>query len=219
MFAEGSIDHCLLAALLERIAQQRANYNWPVSAEDGADLFPIRKRGHGGVRDALHRIVKMLGTPPLADYAVFVAVVDGRSPGALRELRDLVSRAGSERFVLGVAICEIEAWWLADRTATLRWLGFGSGSPQGLRYARAGYMAEKDDAPKRTLGELTRRSDRLDRAYGDGNLELAREFAQSWRSCARLGDLESQCPKGFKPFCKGAAAALRRAKARAGVLF
>ena len=45
--AEGSIDRMLLPPLLERIAQECAQFTWPVNSDDVAEEFHMRKRGHG----------------------------------------------------------------------------------------------------------------------------------------------------------------------------
>ena len=79
--------------------------------------------------------------------------------------------------------------------------------------------AERDPHPKKTLNELTEASEAVDSVYGEGNTAMAIAFAELWRDHARLGDIEAQCPQGFRPFCRHAANALRRAKARSGRLF
>ena len=70
------------------------------------------------------------------------------------EIRQLI--AGHARFVMGVAIEEIEAWWLADRRNTLAWAHLVPRPPAHCRYAAADYHAESDPDPKATLDELTR---------------------------------------------------------------
>jgi hypothetical protein len=60
IIAEGPIDHCLLPPLLGRIARERADYGWPVTSDDVAEIFSIRKRGHGGVLETVRRLVKVL---------------------------------------------------------------------------------------------------------------------------------------------------------------
>ena len=124
------------------------------------------------------------------------------------------------RFVLGIAIEEIEAWWLADRTNTLAWSGFSAGLPPGCRYGSRKYKAEKDKAPKKTLNELTRLSNRIDRYYGDGNLDLATDFAEEyWQGNARLDEISVQCPRGFVPFQNVVTSEFRQAKSRSGRLW
>jgi len=215
VIAEGPIDEVLISALLQRIAQDRANFTWPAAPDDLADYFPVRKRGHGGVVDTVRRLVELISLDPsLTDYAFFVIVLDQRTIAAQREVRRAVGRRG--RFVRGVAVKEIEAWWLGDRRNTLNWAHLTEQSCQDFRYGRKKYRAEKDDNPKRTLDELTRQSGAIDSCYGDGNLELAVEFAETWRDHARLGHVEAQCPQGFRPFCRKATNAFRRAKAANG---
>ena len=62
IIAEGPIDHALLPVLLERIVRDRANYDWPVAPDNVAEFFQIRKRGHGGVLEAVRNLVS--GSPP-----------------------------------------------------------------------------------------------------------------------------------------------------------
>jgi len=70
------------------------------------------------------------------------------------------------------------------------------------------------------LDELTRVSDRFNRFYGDGNLDLAAEFARDfWAGHARLDDIAAQCPQGFAPFQRNMANAFRRARAAAGYFY
>src|ERR1051325_1200404 len=109
IIAEGPIDHALLPALLERIATDRAGFTWPLTSDDLAEVFPIRKRGHGGVLGTVEAMVKALNTKYF-DHACFVILLDRRTSAVQQEVRKLI--AGKERFVLGIAIEEIEAWWL-----------------------------------------------------------------------------------------------------------
>jgi hypothetical protein len=162
IIAEGSIDHALLPALLSRIAEDKALFTWPVTADDIAEVFPIRKRGHGGVLETVRALVKALDTKYFS-HACFVILLDHRTRRVQEEIQKLIR--GKARFVLGIAIEEMEAWWLGDRTNTLAWTRLHNALPADCRYAAANYQAENDDAPKRTLDELTRVSDRFDRYY------------------------------------------------------
>jgi hypothetical protein len=72
--------------------------------------------------------------------------------------------------------------------------------------------------PKYTLHELTEKSTHVDRVYGEGNLDLAREFAELWDEKVRLNEIESQCPQQFPPFCSDTTQAFRRAKSGRGRL-
>ena len=126
IIAEGPIDHALLPALLERIARDRAGYNWPVRPEDVAEVFQIRKRGHGGVLETVRKLVAALSTD-VYDHAFFVIMLDRRTRPVQEEIRTLISPHG--RFVMGIAIEEIEAWWLADRRNTLAWAGMTDSLP------------------------------------------------------------------------------------------
>jgi hypothetical protein len=198
IIAEGPIDHALLPALLERIARARAGYSWPVQPDDIAELFQIRKRGHGGVLETVRRLVIALSAD-VYDHAFFVIVLDRRTRPVQEEIRTLIASHG--RFVMGIAIEAIEAWWLADRRNTLEWAGLTGSLPRHCRYAVADYHAERDDEPKKTLDELTRESDRFDRCHGEGNVELAIEFAEDyWKEFAHLDDIRAQCHLGYRPF-------------------
>jgi hypothetical protein len=195
IIAEGAIDHALLPAILERIAKDRADFTWPVTADDIAESFPIRKRGHGGVLETIRALVKALDTEHF-NHACFVILLDRRTHAVQAEIRKLIR--GRDRFVIGIAGEEIEAWWLGDRTNTLAWSGLRHSLPDACRYARAKYLAEQDDALKKTLDELTRCSERFDRCYGEGNLDMASEFAEGfWQAYARLNEIATQCPRAL----------------------
>jgi hypothetical protein len=218
IITEGPIDYVLLDPLLSRIAQDKANFSWPVVPDDVAQYFPMRKRGHGGVLKTVRSLVRALDRRYF-EHAFFVILLDRRTEAVQAQIRrDIRGKEG--RFVLGLAIEEIEAWWLGDRTNTLAWSRLQNRLPAHARYAARRYRAEGDDAPKRTLDELTRLSDRFDRVYGKGSVDLATQFAQEcWRSNARLDEIAGQCPKGFRPFQRRTTRAFRQAKAAAGRLF
>lgn len=215
VIAEGPVDHALLPALLERIARDRAGFSWPTQAEDAADRFPIRKRGHGGVLDAVRRLVEILSrSAEYEEYSFFAVLLDRRTRAVQADVRKLIRSTG--RFIMGVAVEEIEAWWLGDRKSTLGWCGLTSRLPGSARYAQKGYVAEKDPWPKKTLNELTELSPELDRRYGEGSVGLAMEFADIWKDTAKLKGIETQCPRGFGDFCHDATNALRSAKTSSG---
>ncbi len=217
VIAEGPIDHVLLPALLGRIARDQAGFTWPVDSDDAAELFAIRKRGHGGVLETVRRLVKALDSGHY-DHACFVILLDRNTEAVQGRIRRLIK--GRDRFVLGIAIREIEAWWLGDRRNTLAWAGFGRTAPAESRYALKNYHAEKDQAPKATLDELTRLSTRFDRCYGDGNVDLARQFAdEHWREHAQLDQIAAQCPRGFGRFQTEMTACFNRVKTAQGRLF
>lgn len=217
IIAEGPIDYILLPVLLERIAHDRASFTWPTMPDDLTEIIPTRKRGYGGVLKAVQRLVDCLSQTPLAEYAFFVILLDAPPSRVRRRVRQLIG--GNPRFVLGIAIREIEAWWLADRRNTLAWLRLDE-EPRGkARYWAASYKPENDRHPKRTLDELTVLAPELDQHYGHGNTELAREFAEDyWRDSAELDAMESSCPRGFRPFCRDTTEALRAERARQGRL-
>jgi hypothetical protein len=169
------------------------------------------------VLETVRRLVQALDTE-VYDHAFYVIVLDRRTRPVQDEIKSLLRNRG--RFVLGIAIEEIEAWWLGDRENTLVWAGLKGKLPDDARYAKKGYQAEQDDAPKKTLDELTRISDRFDRFYGEGNVDLAEEFAEDyWREFARLDGIGAQCPRGYRPFERRATQQFRTAKRRAGRLF
>jgi hypothetical protein len=207
--AEGPIDLALLPSILHQIAEERAGVTWPVNVADAFEWLQMRPRGHGGVWMAIRRIVRVLEKDPQLPYAFIVILLDRRTQKIQKKIRKLIS--GKDRFVLAVAQEEIEAWWLGDRKNTLAWLEFPE-PPVGTRYADGGYVAERDDNPKYTLHELTEKSVHVDRVYGEGNLDLARDFAELWDGRVRLKEIETQCPQQFPPFCKDTAQAFRHAK-------
>lgn len=217
IIAEGPIDHALLPPLLERIAQQRAQFQWPLDPADIAEIFPIRKRGHGGVLETVQKLVRALDTE-FFDHAFFVILLDRKTRPVQAKIKKLLHNRN--RFVLATAIEEIEAWWLGDRHNTLAWSRLAHSLPPACRYARSNYQAEKDDQPKKTLDELTRLSNCFDRCYGQGNLDMAIEFAENyWRRHARLEQIRQQCPIGFGAFETEVTQQFRAAKRRAGRLF
>ena len=218
IIAEGSIDHTLLPPLLSQIARQKANFDWPLDAEDVAEpLLFIRKRGDGGVLETVRKLVKVLDKSDL-DHAFFVIVLDRKTPDVQRKVRRLIR--GKGRFVLGIAIEEIEAWWLGDRTNTLAWLGLKGKLPADSRYGQRRYKAEKDGNPKKTLNELTELSDECDRCYGRGSTELAMGFVENyWQINANLGEIAGQCPRGFGKFQDDTMHCFSQARTKAGRLF
>ena len=210
IIAEGPIDHALLPALLSRIVMMKVGIKWPIRGEDIAELFQIRKRGHGAVVEVVRRLVEALDTE-FFDHHCFVILLDRLTRSVQEEVRTLISTRN--RFILGVAIEEIEAWWLGDRTNTLNWADLRINLPLGCRFAAKKYKAEADDNPKLTLDELTRFSERLDSFYGVGNVDLAREFAEDyWKNFASLGEISAQCPEGYKPFERAVINAFRPLK-------
>ncbi len=208
LLCEGDIDLELVPALLHRISRQRAGIRWPLSVSDVVEEVKLRKGGFGQVIKALGRLLQLIGERPFSQYDCFVIVVDAKSRDAREKIRRRIR--GDYRFVLGIAVQEIEAWWLADRRNTLEWIDLEEGHPAGLRYWAHAYNPERDQAPKVTLDELTQESPRLRSRYGDGNTELAGEFAALWRDRAELDQMEIHCPRGFAPFCGKAAGTFRR---------
>jgi len=147
---------------------------------------------------AIRQLVAVLDSGFYERY-FFVILLDRRTVPVQEEVAKLIR--GKHRFVLGVAIEEIEAWWLGDRTNTLKWSGLKSNALAHCVYGDGRYQAERDPKPKTTLDELTRHSVQFGVCYGDGNLDLATQFAEDyWRRDARLDEITTQCPRGFARF-------------------
>lgn len=221
LICEGRTDEILAAVLLRRIARDKAGFHWPIDPvrpEDAIERLPLRRSwGQGAVVKRLQKLVKFLERN-MNSVSLFVVLLDYKHNA--REIREVRRLIGSRRnFILGIPIQEIEAWWLADRRATLGWLGLANNPRRNARYWAENYRAEKDSDPKRTLDELTRLSSNVERTYGRGSVDLAQDFARMWEQCARLGDIKAACPKGFKPFCKKATAAFQRLRSCLGGLF
>lgn len=211
LIAEGLIDYELLPALLKRIAEDRAGFSWPIPTDNIADRLHIRKQGAGGVLESVRKLVKVLDRSQDFSQSFFVILLDYKTKDVQGKIKRLIRHR--DRFILGLAIREIEAWWLGDRRSTLSWLQLNDSSISGTRYGKNRYKAENDDNPKRTLNELTRLSEVVDQFYGNGNTTLAREFAETWGEHARLSEIESQCPSGFGKFCQDATNGMRWARA------
>ncbi len=210
ILCEGPIDLELVSALLERIARSRARVNWPLQPGDVIEQVRMRKRGYGQIPKALKLLNPLLHEKPFEGYSLFVIVLDYKTRGTQRSIRRQIR--GDHRFLLGIAIREIEAWWLADRRNTLEWLGLDDAPQDGYRYWQDDYNPERDDDPKRTLDELTQLSSRVDATYGGGNVGLAREFASLWTDRAELRQIETQCRQGFAPFCRRTTQAFHRVR-------
>ena len=167
--------------------------------------------------EAVRKLVSVLDTEYF-DHAFFVILLDRRTRAVRARVRRLLRNR--HRFAMGVAIEEIEAWWLGDRENTLSWSGLAGCLPSDAKYARKDYQAEADDEPKKTLDELTRLSVRFDRCYGQGNVELALEFAEDyWRKHAKLDAIRIQCPQGYGQFEQTVTNHFRATKSAAGRLF
>jgi hypothetical protein len=208
LVCEGSIDEALIAALLKRIATERVGIHWPVRPFDVFQRINVRRGGHGQIPKAIRRLKIVMGQGPLWDVELFVIVLDHGTRATERSVRREIR--GNLRFVLGIAIQEVEAWWLADRRSTLNWLDLSSHEIEDLRYGKRNYNAERDTKPKVTLNELTVQSEAVATRYGDGNFDLASSFAELWQHSADLDQMVVQCPRGFSRFHDSAVAALER---------
>src|SRR6266852_766074 len=202
IISESPTDLALASALLNRVAASRAGVQWPLQTDNTVERIGIRQGGHGQVLKALKKLKKLLNDSPFSDYSLILVLVD-RVPAALRKHFTKEVR-GDDRFVLGIAIKEIEAWWLADRLNVLAWLQLTNEDIEDHRYGAPQYNSEQDEDPKCTLDEITNTSTAVGTRYGGGNLGLAREFSLLWKDSARLGQMELHCPEGFAPFCRDA---------------
>ncbi len=216
IISEGKIDQALLPALLSRVAEDRAGIRWPVEFDD-AQVIPIPKTGFGAVVENVQRIVKLHCEGTCFDCAFFVVVLDHKKTQAQQKEIQKLLKSNPPPVCYGVAVQEVEAWWLADRVCVLRWLGLAEGELANLRYGTKGYRPERDDDPKATLDELTRASELCDSCYGKtGNSELAAEFAGRWRTEAHVDALEQACPQGFRGFCSKVTRAFRQTASASG---
>jgi len=170
-----------------------------VNPKEDCHVSRIRKTGHGGVLKKLKMIVadyeKGIYRPP----DILVIVLDHRKTQAVvADIRNLVS--GHVWTVIGVAIEEVEAWWLADRQQTLGWLALSNEDAEAAGYG-PDYAPEKDPDPKGTLDRLTKCSGAVEVGYGDGSVSLATDFVDAaWRQSVTLDSLRIKCPGGFAPF-------------------
>lgn len=212
LIGEGPIDEPIVRALLQTIACQRAGYTWPVHSDDLQTTLRIRKTGHGGVVEKLRRLLEVIDAGHETGCRFHVVVLDNRKLEEVHsEVRQLVAAYGT--VVFGVAIEELEAWWLADRQSVLGWLQLTDEDVEeaGIDYGSNDYHPERDQAPKATLDALTRISEAVNAVYGKhGNLDLAVEFAEDWARFADLQVIEHGCPNGFRPFASEVTASFHR---------
>ena len=222
IITEGPVDRILVRPLLKCIAAGKAGCSGPLFDEDYSERVTIRKRGHGGVLEMVRNLVDVLEADP-PPYDIVVILLDRRTLPVQERIKALIR--GKDRFVLGIAIEEIEAWWLADRKDTLAWADLKEADLEdGARFCRdhktgkhdrGRYKAEEDPNPKQTLDEITRISGKFDRCYGEDSEDLARDFVQRyWEKAAPIDQIGSQCPKGFGSFQKDVTNEFRAAKAR-----
>jgi len=176
LLCEGEIDLALIPALVQRIAHDRAEIKWPVRPDDVVERVGVRKGGFGQVQKAVERLCGLLDESPYNDYAFFLIVLDHQTRNTQAAIKKCI-KGHSRRFVTGIAIHEVEAWWLADKRNTLEWLGLAHGPDHDHPYWSTTYRPERDQNPKRTLDELTELSPVLESTYGEGNTQLAVEFA------------------------------------------
>ena len=209
LLCEGGIDYAIIPSLVEQIARTQAGIRWPVRPDDVVErVGGIRRGGFGQVQKAVQKLCLLIDQPPFSEYAFFLIVLDRDTRQTQSAIKKYIKGHG-KKFVIGIAIQKVEAWWLADRRNTLEWLALPNLSDPSCRYCAAGYAPEKDPTPKKTLDELTKLSPLLSSTYGDGNSQLAAEFASLWNTRAEIDQIKAACPKGFAPFCKKTAAALR----------
>jgi len=119
IITEGSIDQVLLPPLLSRIATDKAQLKWPLEVGDVAEVIGMRKRGHGGVLETVRKLIKAYADSSY-EYVLIIILLDRRTKAVQEKIRGVISHSDRpDRFVLGIAIEEIEAWWLGDRKCTL----------------------------------------------------------------------------------------------------
>src|SRR4051794_33828429 len=162
LVAEGPIDQALIPKLMSRIAE-KVRIRWPIDFSEDFRLALIRKTGHGGVLEKVRMVVKQIGDSDSSRPDVLVIVLDYKKTAAVaEEIRKLTRGIGW--IVFGIAIEEIEAWWLADQTQTLAWLRMSRSDAQQLGYG-PDYAPESDKDPKSTLDRLTANSDAVEFTY------------------------------------------------------
>ena len=196
IISEGSIDFVLLCPLLQSIAGA-AGAHWPLTPSDYTETR-LRKRGFGAVALAVDAIIQdgqYLDDQP--DF--YVIVLDQRNlEPIIREVRRKILHI--PKMIFGVAIEEIEAWWLGDRNQTLGWLHLTNEAASDVGYSHD-YWPESDPEPKKMLGKLIEISDQTFFNYGDGSQILAAEFVEAaWSHHVNLEALAERCPNGFRPF-------------------
>lgn len=200
IIAEGTTDYKFLPAILERIAKDRVGIEWPISSDDLDNSLRIRKTGFGGVVEKVTTLIEVLKKSP-SDHSFYVVLLDRKTTTAMNKVKKSVS-ASDATFAIGIAIEEIEAWVLADRTPLIKWLGIAKKDMPSHYYWDSSYNPEGDRDPKKTLDELTNTSNMVDSRYGNGNTGLAAQYSALWKNCADINAIETSCPKGFKPFCR-----------------
>lgn len=198
IITEGDIDLVLLPPLIAAIAQE-AGIRWPVDVKEDLHVSHIRKTGHGGALEKARQIAESLakGTYPRPDLLVFV-LDSYKTEHVIGEIKDLL--AGHPWVVFGIAIQEIEAWWLGDRKQTLGWLGLTEETATECGYG-PDYAPEKDADPKVTLNKLTEVSTNVDDLYGDGHTGLAEDFVSvAWSNWVDINSIKFKCNEGFGEF-------------------
>jgi hypothetical protein len=199
LICEGSIDQALVYPLISRIAES-VGIKWPLNfSSDEFNLSLIRKSGHGGVLEKVRRVVDRIKRYEFLRPDILVIVLDHKKTSkVVDEIKRLIR--GVDWIVLGIAIEEIEAWWLADQKQTLAWLQMSVEEASNLGYGHD-YAPESDIDPKRTLDILTSKSDAIEARYGRGLTPLAEHFASvAWENWADLDSMRVKCAKGFAPF-------------------
>lgn len=198
IITEGRIDDILLPPLIQRIAYDNG-ITWPLDLETDYHIVPIRKAGHGGVKERIVRVINNRSEERVYNADALIAVLDYRkTQETIAEIKRTIS--SFHQFVLGIAKYEIEAWWLADQTQTLAWLNLTRENANSVGYD-ADYAAEHDEEPKKTLNLLTTISDKVEEVYGDGNAGLAEEFVdEAWYQNVNIEEVKAGCPEYFREF-------------------
>lgn len=197
LITEGDIDRALVPCVLKAIAERRG-ITWPLQVSDYQEAH-IRKRGYGAVLEAVRNVIKEMEAGRYTKPDILVIVLDSRKTAdTVREIRRLVRAI--DWVVIGIAVEEIEAWWLADRNQVLAWLDISTDDASNAGYPDT-HAPEKDQEPKNTLHKLTEISEKVLFNYGRGSVQLAEDFADSaWQNFVDIESMKFKCPRGFTPF-------------------
>jgi hypothetical protein len=206
LITEGDIDRALIPCLLAEIAK-RVGVTWPLTVDEFQET-QIRKRGFGAVLDGVRLVIEQMEAGTYARPDVLVVVLDHRKTQAVvDEIRRLTR--SMDWIAIGIAVEEIEAWWLADQNQVLAWLEISREDARRVGYSES-YSPERDHDPKQTLHLLTQASNKILFNYGRGSVTLAEEFADvAWKNWADLESMVFKCPRGFAPFAERMRSLLR----------
>jgi len=200
LITEGAIDQALLPPLIAAMAH-REGVTWPINFEDDLHVIRIRKSGHGGVLEKVRAVCAAVRDGLYTRPDILVIVLDKKKTESCQdEVKELIR--GLDWVVFGIAVEEIEAWWLADQEQVLGWLQLSRDRASRLGYDFE-YSPEYDENPKLMLDKLTAESDAVNYRYHGGNLSLAKEFCDvAWSNGVDLERIRGRCAMGFAPFMR-----------------